>query len=176
MDRDKKVLVAKNTVFVVGDHDFTKAKLIPSIYLLADIPESATASFFRGTIKVCLKEAAFQPSSPLRHAAELSVSLNWLGCSSEANTGNPGRWWTRSQNTVLEDSNFYKMPVPEAGFGLYCSCSMCSIPKLQKLGGEGNKHHQLGSTICWSDETTNGREVCKNDEQYELTSRHQGMC
>ena len=45
VDRGKKVLVAENTVFVVGDHDFTKAKLNPSVTLLPDIPESATASF-----------------------------------------------------------------------------------------------------------------------------------
>ena len=42
---------------------FTKAKLIPSVPLLVDIPESATASFYWRNVNVCLKEATFQPSS-----------------------------------------------------------------------------------------------------------------
>ena len=64
------MLVAENTVFVVGDHGFTKAKLIPSVTLPVDIPGNATASFYKRTVNVFLKEAAFQPYSSLRHAAE----------------------------------------------------------------------------------------------------------
>ena len=75
VDRGGKVLVAENTVFVLGDHDFTKAELIQSVTLLVDIPESATASCYKRTVNVCPEEAALQPSSPLRQATELSKFL-----------------------------------------------------------------------------------------------------
>ena len=36
-------------------------------------------SFFQGKVIVALKEAAFEPSSPLRHAVELSKCLKAVG-------------------------------------------------------------------------------------------------
>ena len=39
VDRGKSVLVGKNAAFSVGDYDFTKVKLIPSVSFLIDIPE-----------------------------------------------------------------------------------------------------------------------------------------
>ncbi|XP_078597452.1 uncharacterized protein LOC144873716 [Branchiostoma floridae x Branchiostoma japonicum] len=79
VDRGKSVLVAKDTVFVVADHDFTKVKLVPSVTLVCDIPESACESFYRGKVFVCLKDATFQPSSPIRHQTELYHILTKAG-------------------------------------------------------------------------------------------------
>lgn len=53
------------------DHDFTKAKVTPSVSLICQIPESADASFYRGHIYVHPKDAIFYPSSALRHAWDI---------------------------------------------------------------------------------------------------------
>ncbi|CAB4041566.1 Hypothetical predicted protein, partial [Paramuricea clavata] len=46
-ERGKQVLVDMNTKFPVGDHDFTKFKLIPSVHLDIAIPEDIQGSFYR---------------------------------------------------------------------------------------------------------------------------------
>ena len=46
---------------------------------LIDIPERPDDKFFQGKVFVALKEAAFEPSSPLRHAVELSKCLKAAG-------------------------------------------------------------------------------------------------
>ncbi len=75
VDRGKQVLVATDIPFCVGDHDFTKGKLIPSVNLLCKVPSSITKSFYSGSVFITLKDAIFQPSSPLRHCRELLQSL-----------------------------------------------------------------------------------------------------
>lgn len=75
IDLGKQVLVGINTSFEVGDHDFTKTKLTPSVALVCDVPNSISESFYRGKVIVTLKDAVFQPSSPSRHAAELDKTL-----------------------------------------------------------------------------------------------------
>ena len=78
VDRGKSVFVGKNAAFSVGDHDFTKVKLIPSVAFLIDIPERPDDKFFQGKVFVALKEAVLEPSTPL-HAAELSKCLKAAG-------------------------------------------------------------------------------------------------
>lgn len=75
VDRGKEVLVGLNAKFTVGDHDFTKAKITPSVALICDVPESLGESFYRGRVVATFKDAIFQPSSPYRHAAELKKVL-----------------------------------------------------------------------------------------------------
>ena len=79
VDRGKSVLVAKDVSFVVSDHDFTKAKVTLSGSLICDIPNDIGESFYAGKVAVCLKEAAFQASSPVRHTAELLQLLRSSG-------------------------------------------------------------------------------------------------
>ncbi|KAI8517529.1 hypothetical protein Bbelb_035460 [Branchiostoma belcheri] len=79
VDRGKSVLVSRDTVFAVADHDFTKLKITPSVTLVCDIPESESDSFYRGKVYVALKDATFQPSSPIRHQTELYDVLNQAG-------------------------------------------------------------------------------------------------
>ena len=71
VERGRRVLVSEGQTFAVGDHDFTKVKVIPSVTLVVDIPDSSDESFYMGQVNVCLKEGALQPSSPLRHMTEL---------------------------------------------------------------------------------------------------------
>ena len=57
----------------MGDHDFTKFSMTPSVSFLIDIPETPFIQEeydFAG-----LKENAFQKSSPIRHATELEGIL-----------------------------------------------------------------------------------------------------
>jgi len=49
----------------------SKVSITPSVTLLVDIPTEISESWYFGQVAVCLKESAFQPSSPLRHIAEL---------------------------------------------------------------------------------------------------------
>lgn len=74
-ERGKKVLVAEGLSFSVADHDFTKGKLIPSVTMKIAIPHNVTESFYTGLVDICLKEAAFEKSTPIRHAAELGKFL-----------------------------------------------------------------------------------------------------
>ena len=75
VDRGKQVLVSKDHPFLVGDHDFTKAKLVPSVTLLCNVPDRITESFYSGKVLVMLKDGIFEPSSALRHCTELLHAL-----------------------------------------------------------------------------------------------------
>ena len=60
------------TTFEVGNHDFTKFSIIPSVSILINIPDKIEDPWYRGQ---GYKNAAFEPSSALRHASELSKML-----------------------------------------------------------------------------------------------------
>ena len=70
------MIVGLNDSFQVADHDFSRGSLIPSVSLEIEIPETASESFYNGTVYVAVKDAVFKPSSPCRHAAELSAILS----------------------------------------------------------------------------------------------------
>lgn len=71
-----QVIVGLNQSFKVADHDFSRGSITPSVTMLVDTPETANESFYQGEVHVCLKDAVFEPSSPFRHAAELTKILN----------------------------------------------------------------------------------------------------
>ena len=64
------------TTFKVGDHDFTKFSIIPSVVLVVDIPDNIQELWYRGQVHVGYKDAAFKASSPMWHATELSSILS----------------------------------------------------------------------------------------------------
>ena len=70
-ERGRRVLVGRGTTFEVGDHDFTRMSIVPSVCFIINIPESVGSSWYTGKVLVGLKEAIFEPSSPSRHVAEL---------------------------------------------------------------------------------------------------------
>ena len=76
VERVRSVIVGQDVTFCVGDRDFTKFKAIPSLSLVCDVPSSIEESFCCGQIMVSVKDATFQPSSPLSHAAELKADLH----------------------------------------------------------------------------------------------------
>ena len=54
------------------DHDFHTCGIVPSAAFFVHIPESPKDSFFQGKAFVTLKDKVTQPSSALRHSAEIS--------------------------------------------------------------------------------------------------------
>ena len=79
VERGKRVLVKVGASFEVGDHDFTKFSIVPSVTLVNDIPTEITGSWYSGKVFYALKESAFEPSSPIRHVTELCSCLHSLG-------------------------------------------------------------------------------------------------
>ena len=74
-ERGRRVLVSRNSSFEVGDHDFTRFSIVPSVCFVIDIPETIDGSWYTGKVLVGLKEATFEPSSPIRHSVEISDCL-----------------------------------------------------------------------------------------------------
>lgn len=59
-----------------ADHDFHISGLVPSVAFVLQIPEDARDSFFQGKAFVTVKDKVFEPSTPMRHAVELTTVLN----------------------------------------------------------------------------------------------------
>ena len=76
VERGKQVLVSLHRKLAVADHDFTKASVIPSVAMICNIPPDVTGSFYAGQVHIGVKDAIFEPSSPLRHVTELNGILN----------------------------------------------------------------------------------------------------
>lgn len=49
-ERGRRVLVRRNETFEVGDHDFTKFSLVPSVSLSVDVPEDVTGLWYDGDV------------------------------------------------------------------------------------------------------------------------------
>ena len=60
-ERGRRVIVSLKEEFQVGDHDFTRFSIIPSVIFRVDIPESIEGSWYDGQVCVTLKEAVFSP-------------------------------------------------------------------------------------------------------------------
>ena len=73
VSRGKQTVVQENIPLLVADHDTnTKVKLTPSDVLVAEILNSTLeGSFYRGQMFVTMKDTIFQPSTPMRHIAEI---------------------------------------------------------------------------------------------------------
>jgi hypothetical protein len=76
VERGREVIVSLNDTFTVGDYDFCKFSLIPSVIPLVDIPPTVADSWYRGDVFIGFKDAVFEASSPIRHAKELYNSLS----------------------------------------------------------------------------------------------------
>lgn len=51
--------------FQVGNHDFTRHSIVPSVCFLIDILETVESSWYTLQVVVGPKEGAFEPSSPV---------------------------------------------------------------------------------------------------------------
>ena len=59
-ERGRRVIVSKNTSFEVGDHDFTRFSIIPSVTFFINIPESIQGSWYSGKVFVDLKRSSLR--------------------------------------------------------------------------------------------------------------------
>jgi len=74
------VIVSLQKEFCVGNHDFTKFRLIPSVAFIIDIPEAIGGSWYDGQVYIGLKDAVYELSSPLGHLTELySILVTRIG-------------------------------------------------------------------------------------------------
>uniref|UniRef100_A0A1X7SZ43 Uncharacterized protein n=1 Tax=Amphimedon queenslandica TaxID=400682 RepID=A0A1X7SZ43_AMPQE len=74
-ERGRRVAVRADENFVVGDHDFTKFGLIPSVTFIIKIPDEICGSWYDGKVYVGLKDSVFEPSSPICHMTELYQTI-----------------------------------------------------------------------------------------------------
>lgn len=58
------MIARAGTTFEVGDHDFTKFSIVPSVTLVVDIPDNIHDSWYRGQVIVGYKDAAFEARPP----------------------------------------------------------------------------------------------------------------
>ena len=75
IERRKHVIAGLNESFQAPDHDFTKFSLTASVSLVVDLPDHINGSFYDGQVYVTFKENCFEPSSAIRHMAELDNIL-----------------------------------------------------------------------------------------------------
>ena len=75
-ERGRRVIVNQGTVLQVGDHDFTRFSLIPSVALIVDVPAEVSGSWYHGQVYVSLKDAVFEAFSAIRHSCELALGLH----------------------------------------------------------------------------------------------------
>lgn len=61
------------------DHDFHHFGIVPSVAFFIDVSDNASDSLFRGATFVTNKDKVTQPSSALRHSAEMNslIHLNY---------------------------------------------------------------------------------------------------
>ena len=67
----RQVLVYSSTSFEVGNHDFAKFTITPTVSFLVDITDNIAGSWVTGKVHVLFNDTTFQPSSPSGHAREV---------------------------------------------------------------------------------------------------------
>lgn len=78
--RGKETLVPTGSQLSVLNHDVSSnGSITPSVCLKVNIPEETDGSFYKEQIFVTYKDPEFQPSSPIRHVAELQSMLQAEG-------------------------------------------------------------------------------------------------
>lgn len=76
----KKTLVPTGSQLSALDHAVSsKGSITPSVCLKLNIPEDPDDSFYKGQVFVTYKDTVFQPSSPIRHVAEIQSMLQAEG-------------------------------------------------------------------------------------------------
>ena len=122
VDRGRAVLVGLNEKMMVGDHDFTKFTLTPSVNFLIDIPETIEGLFYSGKVFVGLKDSTFEHSSPIRHATELKQILEnrYTSIQPLLVLYMDGGRWSRSSSNVCISSTVTACFVHSIEFGFFC--------------------------------------------------------
>ncbi|CAB4385605.1 unnamed protein product [Rhizophagus irregularis] len=59
--RNRRSMVAQDSILAAADHDFTKLSLIPSVIFFISIPNDISGSFYDGQVFVSYKDTVFEP-------------------------------------------------------------------------------------------------------------------
>lgn len=86
---NKVLTPADGPRLVCTDHDFHVGGIVPSVTFVSKIPRHSNDSFFKGKIHVTTKDKIFQPSSPYRHATEVTRILREHYSENEVDLENP---------------------------------------------------------------------------------------
>ena len=162
---------------VALDHDFTRAKITPSVSLVIDIPSSHTETFYRGKVYTHVKNSVFffSPSSPLVHCCELEDILA-ASCSGGIippiialyTDGGPDHWPTYgsvqlvcAMSACVNDDeldclfSFAKLIDPDVSRDMTAETELSGHKKYQEfLGTHAIAHHycfqieKCGSSTC----------------------------
>eukprot|EP00873_Tetraselmis_striata_P014883 jgi/Tetstr1/435147/TSEL_002607.t1 len=108
----RKGIMPADVTNVAGDHDFHKVSLTPSVALEVVIKPhegegDGLQSFYRGQCHVVLKDSVFQPSTPLRHAAELMSIARSCSMRGDITRGTPGVAFIMSDGGPDHNVSFY---------------------------------------------------------------------
>jgi hypothetical protein len=68
---DRQLCIHLLTSFEVGNHDFTKTSISPSVSFLMDIPDDITGSWYAGQVYVLCKDTVLELLSPSQHGREI---------------------------------------------------------------------------------------------------------
>lgn len=71
--RNRRSMVAQDSVLAAADHDFTKLSLTPFVTFFIPIPDDISGLFYDGQVFVCYKG---EPSSAIQHLTEFLNLLN----------------------------------------------------------------------------------------------------
>ena len=61
-ERGRRIIVSNHERMVVGDHDFTKFSVIPSVIFEVDMPDTISGNWYSGQVYIGIKDATFEPS------------------------------------------------------------------------------------------------------------------
>ena len=118
----RRVLVGKNQVFQVRDHDFSTISLIPTVILLNTIPETVDGSWYWGKPMIFLKISVTDQLSALRTYRTVWVKRE---CSSSPYFIYRQRTWALNNIFKCEDGNDFTTKI----FWIWTKFWMWELPQ-----------------------------------------------
>ncbi len=59
IEKEKKVVVSRDTIFAVANYDYTKTEIIPNVAMICNISKSINSDFYVGKVHIGLKDPIF---------------------------------------------------------------------------------------------------------------------
>ncbi|RIB27039.1 hypothetical protein C2G38_2161560 [Gigaspora rosea] len=107
VERDKQVVISKNSTFTVGDHDYTKAGIVPSVTMICDIPDLLMNT-----------STAFLEESRRMHNVNFEFGLQYVGLMRRKMEDNLEKLMNKA-NAILVRDIFEHQSLKEVPFKTY---------------------------------------------------------
>ena len=128
--------------------------MIPSVALVNEIPTYIAGSWYNGNVYVSLKDAVFEPSSPMRHMAKLSSLLNTQPDQKRFlllyTDGGPDHWVT----SFCSASSYCNFQI--AGSRLPLCSVHCTVSLMAQSSGKDYGNSQPRAAVCGAYEGEDG--------------------